>query len=91
MKKWFLKFSGFFYLCAMPMVAMASVESSMSALQSKLLSILPVMGVLGMIFSGFCYLVGSPNARAYMWYAILGTAIGLGAESIVSLIRSIVH
>jgi len=75
-----------------PLAAQASVESSMMALQSKLLgTILPVMSVLGLLFAGLAYLAGSPNARSYLGYAIVGAIVGFGAESIVSLIRSIVH
>jgi type IV secretory pathway VirB2 component (pilin) len=75
-----------------PALAHASVESSMQALQSKLLgTILPLVSVLGLVFAGLSYLSGSPNARAYLWYAILGAAIGFGAESIVTFIRSVVH
>ena len=75
-----------------PVMANASVESSMQALQDKLLgTILPLLSVLGLLFAGLSYLTGSPNARSYLGAAILGAAIGFGAESIVSLIRSIVH
>ena len=75
-----------------PVLAIASVESSMAALQAKLLgTILPLVSVLGLLFAGLAYLSGSPNARAYLTYAIIGAAIGFGAESIVSLIRSVVH
>lgn len=75
-----------------PELAVASVESSMMALQQKLLgTILPIISVLGLLFAGLCYLTGSPNARSYMWAAIVGAGVGFGAESIVSLIRSVVH
>lgn len=82
---------GYVFVFLFTFAADASVESSMQNLQSKLLSILPLMSVLGLIFAGFCYLVGSPNARAYMWYAIFGAVIGFGAESIVAFIRGIVN
>jgi type IV secretory pathway VirB2 component (pilin) len=75
-----------------PIIAQASVESSMTALQSKILgTFLPIASVLGLLFAGLCYLAGSPNARAYLGYAIVGAIIGFGAESLVSLIRSIVN
>ena len=76
----------------MPVVVFASVESSMMTLQSKLLgTFLPIVSVLGLIFAGLSYLVGSPNARSYLGYAIMGAVVGFGAESFVSLIKSIVH
>ncbi len=75
-----------------PVLAHASVESSMLELQSKLLgTFLPIASVLGLIFAGLSYLVGSPNARSYLGYAILGAVVGFGAESFVTLIKSIVH
>ena len=63
-----------------PLFAHASVESSMLELQSKLLgTFLPIASVLGLIFAGLSYLVGSPNARSYLGYAILGAVVGFGA------------
>ena len=62
----------------------ASVESSMVALQQKLLgTILPLLSVLGLLFAGLSYLTGSPNARSHLMAAIIGAVIGFGAESIV--------
>jgi type IV secretory pathway VirB2 component (pilin) len=75
-----------------PELAYASVESSMMALQQKLLgTILPLLSVLALLFAGLAYLTGSPNARSYLGAAIVGAVIAFGAESIVSLIRSVVH
>jgi type IV secretory pathway VirB2 component (pilin) len=75
-----------------PMMAMASVESSLSAIQAKLVgTILPLAAILGLVFAGFSYLSGNPNARAYLAYAIIGSVVGFGAESIISLIRSLVN
>lgn len=76
----------------LPELAFASVESSMMALQQKLLgTILPLLSVLALLFAGLSYLTGSPNARSYLGAAIIGAVIAFGAESIVSLIRSVVH
>lgn len=92
-----LKYSGFVLLgvvicLVVPELAFASVESSMMALQQKLLgTILPLLSVLALLFAGLAYLTGSPNARSYLGAAIIGAVIAFGAESIVSLIRSIVH
>lgn len=75
-----------------PELAFASVESSMMAMQQKLLgTILPLLSVLALLFSGVMYLIGSPNARSYLLASIVGAGIAFGAESIVSLIRSVVH
>lgn len=79
-------------LLAIPELGYASVESSMVALQQKILgTIMPLLSVLGLLFAGLAYLSGSPNARSYLGAAIMGAVIGFGAESIVTLIRSIVH
>lgn len=83
---------GVLILMAVPDLAFASVESSMMALQQKLLgTILPLLSVLALLFAGLAYLTGSPNARTYLGAAIVGAVIAFGAESIVSLIRSVVH
>lgn len=91
-KKIALQWAGVGLYVLAPVIAHASVESSMMELQSKLLgTFLPIASVLGLLFAGLSYLTGSPNARAYLGYAVLGAVIGFGAESFVSLIRSIVH
>ena len=91
-KKKALRWAAIGFYGLMPMIAQASVESSMMDLQSKLLgTFLPIASVLGLLFAGLSYLTGSPNARAYLGYAILGAVIGFGAQSFVALIQSIVH
>lgn len=83
---------GVLIFMAVPDLAFASVESSMMALQQKLLgTILPLLSVLALLFAGLAYLTGSPNARTYLGAAIVGAVIAFGAESIVSLIRSVVR
>lgn len=75
-----------------PELTFASVESSMVMMQDKLLNtILPLLSVLGLLFAGLAYLTGSPNARSYLTAAIIGAMIGFGAQSIVTLIRSVVQ
>lgn len=77
---------------AMPMVAMGSVESSLSAVQDKLVgTILPLAAILGFVFAGFSYISGNPNARSHLVLAIIGAVVGFGASSIVSLIQSLIH
>ena len=88
----YFRFLGFALYFLVPVFAHATVQSSLMDLQSQLLgTFLPIASVLGLIFAGLSYLVGSPNARSYLGYAILGAVVGFGAESFVSLIRSIVH
>ena len=78
-------------ICA-PIAAHASIESSMEALQTKLVgTILPLMSILGLLFAGLAYLAGSPNAKGYLWASIIGAGVGFGAESIVGFIRGVVH
>lgn len=88
----YLRFLGIVFYLLVPFFAHATVQSSLMNLQSQLLgTFLPIASVLGLVFAGLSYLVGSPNARSYLGYAILGAVVGFGAESFVSLIRSIVH
>ncbi len=79
-------------LFLVPMLAVASVESSLAAVQTKLVgTVLPLAAMCGLVFAGFSFITGQPNARAHLVYAILGAVIGFGAESIVSLVRSLIH
>ncbi|MBT4762906.1 MAG: TrbC/VirB2 family protein [Bdellovibrionaceae bacterium] len=78
--------------CFFPEFAMASVESSLNAIQQKFIgTILPVLAVIGLLIAGFSFLMGSANARSHLMLAILGAVIGFGAPSIVGFISGLVH
>ena len=80
------------FLSLMSFPAFGSVESTMQAVQGHLTgSILPLAAVLGLIFAGLSYVTGSPNARSHLVLAIVGAIVGFGAQSIVDLIRTLVH
>ena len=75
-----------------PILANASVESSLQAVQSKLVgTLLPLAAICGLVFAGFSFVMGAANARQHLVYAIIGAIIGFGAESIVSMIRGVIH
>lgn len=75
-----------------PVTGFASVESTLSAVQSRLIgTILPLAAILGLVFAAFSFVMGSPNARSHLILAMIGAAIGFGAPSIVSFIQSLVH
>lgn len=75
-----------------PLLAHASVESSLIAVQDRLVgTILPLAAILGFVFAGFSYITGSPSARTHLVLAIIGATVGFGASSIVTLIRSLIH
>jgi type IV secretory pathway VirB2 component (pilin) len=77
---------------AVPAVAFGSVESSLIAVQTKLVgTILPLAAICGLVVAGFSFVAGHPNARAHLSLAIMGAIIGFGAESIVALIRSLIQ
>ncbi len=77
---------------AFPMFGFCSVESSLMAVQSKLIgTILPIAAIIGLVFAGLSFVAGSPNARNHLILAIIGAAIGFGAPSIVSWIQSLIH
>ena len=79
-------------LFILPTLAFASVESSLAAVQEKLVgTLLPLAAMCGLVIAGFSFVAGHPNARNHLIYAIVGAGVGFGAESIVSLIRSLVH
>ena len=75
-----------------PILAFASVESSLQAVQSKLVgTLLPRAAICGLVVAGFSFVMGHANARQHLVYAIAGAIIGFGAESIISLIRGLIH
>ena len=79
-------------LVALPAAGFGSVEGTLDAIQSKLISvILPLMAILGLVFAGLSFVMGSPNARNHLFFAIIGAVIGFGAPSIVSFIRGLVQ
>lgn len=75
-----------------PDVALASVESTLAAIQGKLIStILPLCAILGLVFGAFSFFMGNPNARTHVVLAIVGAVIGFGAPSIVAFVQGLVH
>lgn len=75
-----------------PEIGFASVESSLSAIQSKLVgTILPLASVLGLVWAGLSFVAGHPNAKSHLMLAIVGAIVGFGSQSIIALIRSVVH
>jgi len=77
---------------ALPAVGYCSVESSLMAIQSKLINtILPVAAIIGLVFAGLSFVMGSPNARSHLVLAVIGAIVGFMAPSLVSFIHSLVN
>ena len=75
-----------------PETCHASVESSLMGLKSKLIGvILPVLSVCGLVFAGFSFFTGQEQAKQHIIYALLGCAIGFGAQAIVDFISQTVN
>ncbi|MCM2281941.1 MAG: hypothetical protein NDI61_08865 [Bdellovibrionaceae bacterium] len=75
-----------------PAVGYCSVESTLGAIQSKLINvILPLAAVLGLVMSAFSFFTRNPNARSHLWLAIIGACVGFGAPSIIAFVRGLVH
>lgn len=75
-----------------PQFAFASVEGTLAAMQAKLVNvILPLAAILGLVYAGFSFISGSPNARTHLMLAILGCVVGFGAQSIVAFVRGLVN
>ena len=75
-----------------PDIALASVETSLAAIQGKLIDvILPLVGIIGLCFAAFSFFVGNPNARAHLFLAMIGAAVGFGAPSIIAFIRGVIN
>lgn len=75
-----------------PLFANATVQSSLKTIQSQLVgTLLPLVAICGLVIAGFSFVMGHMNARQHLVYAIVGAIIGFGAESIIALIRSMIH
>ncbi len=75
-----------------PETCHASVESSLLGLKSKLTGVvLPVLSVCGLVFAGFSFFTGQEQAKQHIIYALLGCAIGFGAQAIVDFISQTVN
>lgn len=73
-------------------MAFGSVESSLMGLKTVLLgSILPIFAVLGLGFAAFSFFTGNPNAKQHLIYAVIGSVILFGAQSIVDLVQRVVR
>lgn len=90
-RKYFM-FSVLLMALLVPTVGLCSVESSLMAVQNRLIgTILPLAAILGLVFAGLSFVAGSPNAKSHLMLAILGAVVGFGAPSIVSWIQDLVH
>jgi hypothetical protein len=86
------KLLGSLGLFFVPVLASASVESSLMAVQSKLINtVLPLVGILGLVFAAFSFFTGSQNARSHLVLAIMGAVIGFGAPSLIEFVRALIH
>jgi len=84
-------FSAALYL-ALPAICYGSVESTLSAIQTRLITtVLPLAAILGLVFAGLSFVAGSPNAKGRFLLAIVGAVVGFGAPSIMEFIRSMVR
>lgn len=93
-----MKFKNFGFIVTLlitmvfPLIGFCSVESSLMAVQNKLIgTILPLAAIIGLVFAGLSFVAGSPNARSHLILAMLGAAIGFGAPSIVGWIQALIH
>lgn len=86
------KLFGSLGLFFVPVMAFASVESSLMAVQSKLINtVLPLVGILGLVFAAFSFFTGSQNARSHLVLAIMGAVVGFGAPSLIEFVRALIH
>ena len=72
--------------------ALASLESSLVSIKSRLTGvILPLISVIGLVIATFSFITGNPNAKQHIIYALVGSAIGFGAQSIVDFISFTIY
>lgn len=76
-------------LVAFPDPAYADLENSVRNIRDQLSStFLPLLSVIGLLFASFSYLTGNPNSRQHITYALIGAAVGFGAQQIINFISS---
>lgn len=79
-------------LVLMPELGFASVESSLVGIQTKLTRvILPTLSIIGIAWAAFSLMTGNERAKTHLWYAIIGSVIGFGAQAIVDFISQTVR
>lgn len=75
-----------------PEIGHASLESSLLGIKSKLTGfVLPVLSVIGLLLAGFSFMTGSERAKQHILYAVIGCAIGFGAQAIVDFLSQTVN
>ncbi len=73
-------------------VAFAGLEASLISIKTKLIGvILPLVSVIGLVVATFSFITGNPNAKQHIIYALIGSAIGFGAQNIVDFIGLAVY
>jgi len=79
-------------ICFSPEPCFASLESSLLGIKSKLTGfVLPVLSVIGLLLAAFSFMTGSEKAKQHIIYAIIGCAIGFGAQAIVDFMAQTVN
>lgn len=79
-------------LFCVPLFAGASVESSLNGIYLKINRvILPTLSMISIAWAAFSLMSGNERAKSHVWFAILGSAIGFGAEAIVEFISQAVR
>ncbi len=87
-----LTFCGTVSTMMLSSLVQASVESSLSGIQNKLTHvILPTISIIAIAWAAFSMMSGNERAKMHMWYAILGSIIGFGAQALVDFISQTVR
>jgi hypothetical protein len=75
-----------------PDLAYADLEGSIRNVKTELSGVvLPTLSVIGLLVAAFSYLTGNQNAKQHVSYALIGAAVGFGAQSIIDFISSMVR
>jgi lipopolysaccharide export LptBFGC system permease protein LptF len=75
-----------------PDLAHADLVGSINDIKYKLtVVILPGFSVIGIGLAAISFFTGNPQAKQHIFYAVIGSIIGFGAQSIVDFIGQAVH
>jgi hypothetical protein len=79
-------------ILALPIISLASVESTLGNVQNRLINtILPAVSIIGLAWAALSFVMGHENAKGRVFLAVIGVIIGFSAPSIVDFLRGIAH
>ncbi|MCB9073327.1 MAG: TrbC/VirB2 family protein [Bdellovibrionaceae bacterium] len=75
-----------------PSFAYADFEGSLRNVKTQISTVfLPAMAVIGLLLASFSFLTGNPNSKQHITYALVGAAVGFGAQAIIDFMSNAIR